>query len=312
MVIKKEFNFLSRNGRDKCHACSWEPEKGQIKAVFQIVHGMQEYVKRYDTFATFLAEEGFLVVGADHLGHGLTAATDKDLGYFTEKDAPTILVRDVHRLKKMIQEEHPGIPYFIMGHSMGSFILRKYLAMYGKGIDGAILISTGYQPAIVTSVAIFFTNFIRIFHGDRYKSRFITGLAFGSYLKRIPDARTSSDWLTKDDDIIKTYRADKYCTFKFSLNAYRALFGLVRFACNPRNLTKISKELPIFLISGEEDPVGNYGKGVVKVYEQFRSLGIKDVEIKLYPDCRHEILNESNKEEVYNDILNWINSHINQ
>lgn len=312
MVIKKEFTFLSRNGRDRCHAYSWAPKDQNIRAVFQIVHGMQEYVPRYESFAAFLANEGFLVVGEDHLGHGLTAAADKDLGYFTEGDASTVLVRDVHRLKKMTQEEHPGVPYFIMGHSMGSFILRKYLAMYGKGIDGAILMGPGAQPAIAASMGIFFTNILRLFHGDRYQSRFITGLAFGSYLKRIPDHKTSSDWLTRDEEIIKSYRADKYCTFKFSLNAYRTLFKTINYVSKTGNLTKISKDIPILITAGMEDPVGDYGKGPAKICEQYRRLGIKDVQLKLYDDCRHEILNEFNKEEVYNDILNWVNSHINQ
>ena len=158
MVIKKEFTFLSRNGKDNCHAYSWAPENGQIKAILQIVHGMLEYVERYEDFANFLANQGFLVVGADLLGHGKTAASDKDLGYFTEKDSSTILVRDVHRLKKIIQEENPGIPYFIIGHSMGSFIMRKYLAMYCKGIEGAILIGSGNNSPVITSTVVSLTT----------------------------------------------------------------------------------------------------------------------------------------------------------
>lgn len=310
MIIKKEFTFPSRNGMDRIHAYSWEPESGNIRGIFQIIHGMQEYVERYEEFAIFLAKEGFLVVGEDHLGHGKTAASDKDLGYFTQHAADTVLVRDSHRLKKIIEEKHPGVPYFIMGHSMGSFILRKYLAMYGKGISGAIVAGTCSKPLFISNMAIFCTRVLKLFRGDRFKSRFITRMAFGAYLKKIPNPKTPSDWLTRDDEVVKKYRRDKFCTFKFSVNGYRALFKLIRFVCNPNNLTKISKDMPILIASGMEDPVGNYGKDPVKVYEQYCKLGIKDVQLKLYNECRHEIISELNKEEVHNDILAWVNAHI--
>ncbi len=310
MVIKKEFTFLSRNGIDNCHACSWAPENGQVKAILQIVHGMLEYVERYEDFANFLANQGFLVVGADHLGHGQTARTDKDLGYFAEKDASTILVRDVHRLKKIIQEENPGIPYFIIGHSMGSFIMRKYLAMYCKGIEGAILIGSGNASPFIISCGIALTNFLKIFYGDRHQSPLVNKIAFGSYLDRIPDAKTSSDWLTRDEAVIKEYRSNPLCTFKFSLNGYRALFRLVKYSHNTANFKNLSKDMPILIASGTEDPVGEYGKYPKEILEQFNSLGLKDVTLKLYEGCRHEILHELNKNEVYDDIFNWLNTHI--
>lgn len=310
MVIKKEFTFLSRNGIDNCHACSWAPENGQVKAILQIVHGMLEYVERYEDFANFLANQGFLVVGADHLGHGKTASTDKDLGYFTKHDASTVLVRDVHRLKKIIQEENPGVPYFIMGHSMGSFIMRKYLAMYCKGINGVVLLGSGNTPPLITSFGISLTNFLRFFFGDRHKSSLVNKIVFGSYLKRIPDARTSSDWLTRDASVIKVYRANPLCTFKFSLNGYRALFKLVKYSHNTANFKNLSKDMSILIASGTEDPVGEYGKHPEQIYAQFNSLGIKDVTLKLYDGCRHEILHELNKNDVYNDILGWLNARI--
>lgn len=310
MVIKKEFTFLSRNGTDNCHACSWAPENGQIKAVFQIVHGMLEYIERYEDFANFLAERGFLVVGADHLGHGQTAASDKDLGYITKNDASTVLVRDVHRLKKIIQEDNPGIPYFILGHSMGSFIMRRYLAMYCKGIDGVILIGSGNPHPFHASFGIGITNFIKIFYGDRHRSPLVHKIAFGSYLKRIPDAKTPSDWLTRDESVISEYRANPLCTYEFSLNGYRALFRLVKFSHNTANFKNLSKDMPILIASGTEDPVGEYGKHPKEIYEQFTSLGIKDVTLKLYDGCRHEILHELNKNDIYNEILGWLDTHI--
>lgn len=309
MAIKKEFTFRSRDGINTCYAYSWAPENGNIKAVFQIIHGMVEYVQRYDAFASFLAAHGYLVVGEDHLGHGKTAATEKDLGYFCPQDPETVLVRNAHRLKKIIQEQNPGVPYFIMGHSMGSFIFRKYLTMYGSGIDGAIVMGTGVMPAFVTGFGVFLTNFQKVFFGDRHVSGFITHIAFGGYNKRIPDCRTESDWISRDDDVVDAYVKDPLCSFKFSLNAYRTLFKILGYVCKEKNLTTIPDTLPIFVVAGTADPVGNYGKGPKAVYEQYKRLGIKDVTLKLYDGFRHEILNEIGREEPYRDILNWLDAH---
>ena len=309
MSVKKEFSFPSRDGINTCHACSWEPDNGNIRAVFQIVHGMQEYIERYNAFAEFLASNGFLVVGEDHLGHGHTAATEKDLGYFTKDHPETVIVRDVHRLKKMTQEKYPGIPYFILGHSMGSFILRKYLTMYGNGIDGAIIAGTGVMPAIVTGLAIFLTNVEKVFFGDRHISPLIDKIAFGGYNKKIKDAKSPSDWICSDRAVVRKYDQDSLCTFKFSVNAYRPLFKLLNFVCRNKNLVTVPKELPILILSGDEDPVGAYGKGPQTVYEQYVKIGITDIGIKLYPGMRHEILNEKGNSEVYSDILNWTEKH---
>lgn len=310
MAIRTEFTFPSRDGIHQCHAYSWAPDNGEIKAVFQIVHGMIEYVDRYDDFAGFLASYGFLVVGEDHLGHGKTVKDESELGYFCTYDADTILVRDVHRLKKITQEANPGKPYFILGHSMGSFIFRKYLTMYGKGIDGAIVMGTGVMPSIVTGTGIAITNIMRIFKGDRYHSRFIEKIAFGAYNKRIPDATTGSEWLSKDTEVVAKYCNDPLCTFKFTLNGYRTLFKLLKFVCKKSNLTTIPKKLPILVISGDADPVGNYGNGPAKVYNQYKELGIEDVTLKIYENCRHELLNETERSEVYDYILNWTLQHL--
>ena len=309
MSVKKEFSFPSRDGINTCHACSWEPDNGNIRAVFQIVHGMQEYIERYNAFAEFLASNGFLVVGEDHLGHGHTAATEKDLGYFTKDHPETVIVRDVHRLKKMTQEKYPGIPYFILGHSMGSFILRKYLTMYGNGIDGAIIAGTGVMPAIVTGLAIFLTNVEKVFFGDRHISPLIDKIAFGGYNKKIKDAKSPSDWICSDRAVVRKYDQDSLCTFKFSVNAYRTLFKILNFVCRNKNLVTVPKELPILILSGDEDPVGAYGKGPQTVYEQYVKIGITDLGLTLYPGMRHEILNEKGNSEVYSDILNWTEKH---
>ena len=309
MITKKEFTFLSRNGKDNCHAISWAPQEDKIKAVFQIIHGMREHIDRYDAFATFLAEQGILVVGADHLGHGKTAASEKDFGYFGEGDIPTILVRDAHRLKKIIQEQNPGVPYFILGHSMGSFVLRKYLSLYRKGIDGAILIGTGSQPTFLTRFGIIFSSILKVFQGGRHKSHILEKIAFGSNNKKVPEVVTSSDWLTEDPEAVQAYRNDPYCGFIFTVNGFNGLFKLINYVCKPKYLNSIKKDVPILIMSGKMDPVGDYGKGPVKVYEQYKKVGMSDVEIKLYDEMRHEILFSCNKQEVYEYMLNWVMNH---
>lgn len=310
MTIRKNLTYPSRDGISQCHACIWEPEDGQIKGILQIVHGMQEYIERYDAFADFMCNNGFMVVGNDHLGHGHTAATEKDLGYFAEKNADTIVVRDVHRLKKITEEGHPGIPYFLLGHSMGSFITRKYITMYGKGINGAILAGTGAPPRFVTKFGIFLTNILTLFHGERYESRFIDNLAFHAYNKRIEDVRTKSDWICRDTDVVDKYVNDPLCNFNFSLNGFHTLFSLINYVTNPKKLTTIPKELPIYLIAGDGDPVGNYGKDPVNVAKSYINEGIRDVELKIYPEYRHELLNELNHQVCFDDILNWLVKHL--
>lgn len=309
MSIKNELFFTSRDGISQIKAYTWSPDSGNIRGILQIVHGMNEYMGRYDDFANFITTHDILVVGEDHLGHG-QSSSEKDLGYFAPKDGDTILVRDVHRLKKIIQEQHPGIPYFILGHSMGSFILRKYMNWYGTGIQGALVSGTGYAPAATTSFAIFLTRLLGLFYGDRHQSKLIDQIGFGSYTKKIPSPNTSKDWLTRDPEVVTRYINDPYCTFLFSLNAFRGLFKLIRHVCNEKNMRNIPKDLPIYLFSGLADPVGTYGKGPTTVFSKYQNLGIKDLSMKLYPEMRHETLNEIGKEEVYQDVLHWLDDHL--
>lgn len=309
MASKKEFTFLSRDGKTKVHAVRWTPD-GEIRGVFQIVHGMQEYINRYERFANFMCEQGFIVTGEDHLGHGETAPSDEELGYFAKNDPETIVVRDVHRLKKMTQEEYPNLPYFLLGHSMGSFIARKYLCMYGSGITGAIIMGTGVMPGIVTGVGKFLCNVISLFKGQHGKSKFITNIAFGSYQKKIENPRTEKDWLTRDPEIVDKYLADKFCMFDFSLNGYHTLFSLLSYVCKVKNLHTIPETLPIFVCAGGADPVGNYGEGPAKVADTYKKLGIQDVTLRIYDGMRHEVLNEIGHEEVDQDILNFVNAHL--
>lgn len=306
MVAKEEFTYDSRDNKSKIHAIRWIPQKGEIKGVLQIVHGMVEHIDRYDDFANYMAEKGIVVVGNDHLGHGSSVGKDGEYGYFCEKDGATILVRDVHRLKKLTQKAFPGKPYFILGHSMGSFITRKYIMEYGKGIDGAIIMGTGSKPISLLKWGVCLTKILSAVHGEKYRSKMLNNQAFGSFNRQFLPARTEHDWLTKDEKQVDAYERDKRNQFIFTLNGYRTLFELFIYIQKEENFADVRKDLPIIFVSGDKDPVGNYGEGVKKAYELLKQIGYSDLDIKLYENDRHEILNETDRNVVYKDLEEWI------
>lgn len=308
MAERVELIYKSRDGLTQIHATEWLPEERPPKAILQIIHGMKEYVDRYDGFARYVADRGFIVVGEDHLGHGRTAVSSKDLGYFAKKDSDIILVKDVHRLKKTIQAEHPGLPYFIYGFSMGSFIARKYLTMYGEGIDGAIIGGTGWIPERQLKTGIMVTSLLSKIHGDRYRSDAVEKLSMGSYNSEIKNPRTPSDWICTVDSVVDKYEASPKCKFKFTVNAFNTLYKIIKYVQDPKNVKRIPEDLPVIFMSGLQDPVGGYGEGVKKAAELYMVNGMKKVSIKLYDDMRHEIHNEARKHIVYLDILEWLES----
>lgn len=305
MVKKEEITFDSRDGKSKIHALRWVPE-GKIVCIVQIVHGMAEYIERYDALAQYLGEKGILVTGDDHLGHGKSVGKDAVYGYFCDQDPATVVVRDVHRLKKITQEEYPGIPYVLLGHSMGSFILRNYLFKYGTGIQGAIICGTGSQPKVLVKFCRLIAAVQGLFLGEKHVAKMIDHLAFGSYNKKIPDAKTAFDWLCTDEKVVDAYMSDDLCGFTFTVNGFKTLFTLLDRLNQEENLNAMPKELPVHFIAGDMDPVGNYGEGVKKAYKDFEKAGMKKISLKLYAGGRHELLNEKNKQQVYEDIYPWI------
>lgn len=306
MIQKEEFYFGSRDGEHKIHAIRWIPEIDRPVCILQIIHGMSEYVDRYDEFARYLADKGILVVGDDHLGHGKSVNPGEPYGYFCKEDAATVLVRDEHRLKKMMQEQYQGVPYLILGHSMGSFIARNYLIRYGSGIDGAIIMGTGMQPRPCLAIGRILAAIQALFCGPKHVSRLIDRLAFGSFNKRIESPKTPSDWLCANAESVERYIADPLCGFVFTANGFQTLMKLIWNLGDSRKLNKMPRQLPVFFVSGEEDPVGDYGRAVKDVYESFQRLNMEHVQMKLYPGDRHEILNETDREDVYGDIYRWI------
>lgn len=304
--------FPSRDGESKIHALRYEPDsmpQGRPVGILQIIHGMAEYVERYEKTAEFFADRGFVVTGEDHLGHGKTAGGGRAYGYFCRQDPATVVVRDVHRLKKMTQELFPQVPYYILGHSMGSFILRNYLCRYGNGIDGAIIMGTGSQPAKDLAAAKVLAKVQSLGKGEKHTSELLDKLAFGHYTDHFKDEKDKNAWLSANVENVKKYDEDTLCGFPFTVNGFQTLFELIERAQNPENIEQIPKNLPLLFVSGSEDPVGNYGEGVKQAVQELERIGLTDIECRLYEGDRHEILNEKNGDEVRQDIADWIAKH---
>ena len=309
-MTRTEFTFPSTDGKTAITAYAWRPD-GEPKAVLQIAHGMQEHITRYDEFAQFLAGRGFLVVGNDHLGHGKSVTSSDDLGYFGPGPS-NLVVGDMQRLRQQTQEENPGLPYFMLGHSMGSFMLRKYLALNGRGLAGAIIMGTGFTPGGTTKGGLAVISILKKLRGERHKSAFIANLAFGKDYK--PYDMTGNEpersWLSHNIENVKAYYADPLCGFPFTLNGYQGLMEAVQFSCNQENVNAIPTEVPILLVSGGLDPVGGAGNGVRQVHRLFIAAGTQDLELKLYPDMLHEILNEPDRQQVFDDLAAWLEARI--
>lgn len=298
--MKQEFYYLSKDGLTKIHAVEWIPE-GEIKAVLQICHGMVEHIGRYHDFAEFMASHGFYVIGHDHLGHGRSVTDSSKLGYFGKPDGNDYVIGDIHQLRVLTAEKYPDVPYFMLGHSMGSFLLRQYLGLHSQGLAGAIVMGTGEQPSIVLAAGKLVCKVIGAVKGWYYRSEFVNNLAVGSYRKKLGAA-----WLSKNLENVEKYAADPLSGFIFTVDAYYHMFnGMARMNRQEKKEMTL-KTLPIFFVAGKEDPVGNYGKGVENVYQKYVAAGYEDVSIKLYEEDRHEILNELDRDVVFDDILTWL------
>lgn len=310
MEIKhREYSYASSSGLADIYAQSWAPSSSdQVRAIFRIAHGMAEYSDRYADFASFLAEHGYAVFVNDHLGHGKSAASKEELGFFgEERDSWNFLVEDAKILTDIALEEYPNRPVILFGHSMGSFVARSYSAKYGETLSAAIFCGTsGTNPA--AGIAVMIADFIAKRKGSHYRSEFIDALAFGNYNRKIKGSTTKFDWLTRDSKEVEKYRSDELCGFLFTANGYRDLFSLLRSVSSSVWYQDVPQSLPIYLISGLMDPVGEYGVGIRQVYHDLKKTA-HDVKMKLYDEARHELLNETNRGEVYNDILGWINSY---
>lgn len=302
---KAEFSYKSRDTLTDIHVIEWIPD-GEAKGVLQICHGMVEYIDRYDEFASYMAERGFYVVGHDHLGHGKSVQNEDDHGHFPEKKGNKYVIGDIHRLRERTLMRYPDVPYFMLGHSMGSFLLRQYLSMYGTGLSGAIIMGTGYQPLPVLLAGQALCKLISIKKGWRYRSEFVNNMSFGAFNKKFEPSETGKDWVCSDQKKLTEYVNDPLCSFVFTISGYYQMFEGMKVLTRKSAVDMIPKDLPILFVAGKDDPVGNFGKGVNRVYRSYKAIGIKDVSIKLYVGDRHEILNETDREQVYEDLYRWI------
>lgn len=309
MPTFKDFYFNSSTGKNKIHARMCVPDT-EPRAIVQIIHGIAEYIDRYDEFMSFLADNGIIAVGTDHLGHGKSIESEEQTGFFAYDNGWDYVVRDEEVLRLAMHENYPELPIIVFGHSMGSFMTRTLLIRYPDAFNAAIISGTGNQGSALVNGGLFMGNLVTGLKGAHHYSKFLNNLAFGSYNKIYENPKTEYDWLSRAEANVQKYIDDPLCGFIPSCSLFRDMMTGVKFITNRKNLTAMNKDMPVYFMSGDKDPVGECGKGVQKAYNNFLEAGMKDVSIKLYPGGRHEMLNEINKDEVYTDILAWLNSKI--
>ncbi len=304
--MKINFTYPSADGRTLIHAIRWIPDDLEPIGILQIAHGMVEFIDRYDEFARFLNQKGYVVVGNDHLGHGGSVVSHHDLGHFGSVAGYKVLIADMHTLRVRTQMDYPALPYFMLGHSMGSFLLQAYLGRYAKGLKGAIIMGTGrHNPAVLLAGRVI-SRIIAFLKGRRYRSKFLTNMVLGNFNKSFEPARTLVDWLSRDTAIVDAYAANPLNNFQFTASAYDHMFHAFSIAESQKTINAIPDNLPILFISGSRDPVGNFGKGVRKAFRQYKRRGMRDLTLKLILHARHEVLNETDRDQTYQYIHNWM------
>jgi len=310
MAIVSEYFFLSSNGKTLIHVHQWTPVGREIRGVVQIAHGVAEYAARYTPFAQYLCDHGFVVVANDHLGHGQSVIDGCPMVYLGEQDGWWHMVDDMEELRKRTAKVFAGKPYFLFGHSMGSFLARTHLIRYPGTVDGCVICGTGHQSAVMVSGGKLIADKEIKRLGRKAYSVKADQLAFGAYNKRFGPNRTQFDWLSVNEANVDAYIADPLCGGKTTLGLFRDMLDGIGYITKQSNINKMDKELPVYFIAGDQDPVGDMGKGVQKAHECFKKAGIRDLSIKLYHGLRHEILNETGKQYVYRDVLDWLEARI--
>ncbi len=315
MAKTSEYSFRSSDDNNTTiHAVRWEPDDGNVCAVLQVVHGMQEHIERYEGFAHFLADRGFAVIGHDHIGHGESVDKEDDRGIMHTSTPDDTMIEDMYSNYKLIKEMYPKVPYFILGHSMGSYLLRKYLSVKSshlEDVNGAIIMGTGTESDAAITAGTALCKLLMLIKGKDSPSPFIANLMFGSSSYKNYDntgADPTKSWLSKDIEMVRKYydpsnRKD-HC--EFSLNGYMTLLRSTKFDNNMANIKRMRLDIPILFTSGSDDPVGGLGEGVRKAYRKFADAGVYDLSIKLYEGDRHEILNEIDRQTVFTDLYEWM------
>ena len=290
------------------HAFYCEPD-GPVRAVVQLSHGMVEFIDRYKPLAESLAAQGIAVTGNDHLGHGGSIRTKADYGYFAQPDGNRAVLDDLHRMTRLAKQRWPGVPYFLLGHSMGSFYARQYLCEWGSELEGAIILGTGFQPRALVRLAKGICRVQAALFGWQHRSKLVERLSFAGYNNGL-EGRTTHDWLNRDAAEVDKYLADERCTFTFTVNAYYSMFSGILRLHDPAFVAQMPKDLPLLFLAGDADPVGERGKGVERAVQSLRDAGVRNIEVKFYPGARHELLVETNHREVFADIAGWIEKQL--
>lgn len=309
MVNYKEFDFVSQSDHLQISAlCTW-PDVG-VKAIIQLVHGMSEHKERYLDFMQALSKLGYLCVIHDHRGHGLSVKQEDDLGYFYEKSG-MYAVEDIHQLNVAIKKDVPNVPLILFGHSMGSLLVRRYCKQYDKDIDGLIVCGSPSKNSMA-KLALKMVRVMECIKGERYRSKLIHNLAFGTFAKRFDDQISENVWLCSDCEAVKDYDSDPLCGFVFTLNGFENLFHIMIDVYDEKHWNCTKKQLPILFIAGEEDPCIVSPEKFKEAYTFMQKVGYTDIEHHLFEGKRHEILNEKKKEEVYQMIFDWIHKKISE
>lgn len=283
----------------------------QTRVIVQIAHGMAEHIDRYDEFAKFLANNGFIVYGNDHRGHGRTMEKDEDFGFLAEKDGFHKAIEDMRKLTEIIEKENPGLPIILFGHSLGSFFVRRYIQIYSDKVAGVVLSGTGGDPGFARVLGSLLAQIERKKNGKKKPSPLLNSLVFGQYNKPFQPSKTDFDWLSSSEGAVEKYVNDPMCGGVCTAEFYMDLFTGLKVIHEKSNIEMIRKDLPIYIFSGDTDPVGGKkGRDVMKVYEVYKETNIENVTCKLYEGGRHEMLNEVNKDLVYTDILQWLIKNI--
>ena len=305
--MQENIKISSADNKHKLNVVTWKPE-GEPKAIFQITHGMAEHITRYSEFAGILAARGFFVIGHDHIGHGESVNDESELGYIADKNPAEILVQDIRNVFVHAGELYPGIPHFIMGHSMGSYLLRKYLIRYSDDVSGVILMGTGMETASKTFASKAVVRMIAKRKGWHFRSEFVRKSSYGKYYKGFDTTGTDykNSWLSRNEKSVEKYYADPLCGYTFTLNGYQALIDAVTDACDEEKMKRVRNDLPMLFVSGGNDPVGGLSAGVIRAVSAYKSSGHEDIILKLYNNSRHELINEPNKDEVFADIISWV------
>ena len=303
-VICEEISYPAANGKDTICAQIWRSDVQQPRYILQIVHGMCEYMGRYTDFASFLAEKGVLVCGNDHAGHGKSKGAD-GYGYFADRNGDRNLISDVRKMNETIRKLYPGLPVVVLGHSLGSFICRSSTTQYGEELAGIILSGTaGDNPQ--AGIGLFLAKAICLFCGPKHRSPLLSKMAFGTYNSRYPEKRTPYDWISRDTAVVDRYAADPQCTYLFTASAFADLLKLCRSISGDAWARKVPKDKPYYILSGSLDPVGGYAEGTREVCSRLERAGVTDMTVRIYEGGHHEMLNETNHTEVWDDLAAWL------